>query len=362
VTVKITTESDLLAAITRVVEQTLAELRVSPAQKVTIDPSYTSGNPKIQRPGDTSPGGSNKTQKVLMAYGRTRPKASAQAVAVPIGGELVLLGAIGDAPTIIDTLFGDGSDGDVTVSSGTTTLTRTTFYRNLTVSGTGILETAGYRVFIQNALVISGTGIIRNSGSDGVNTGASGAGGAAGYFRGGGAGGSAGFGAGNPGTSFTTGPCGGGSGGAGETGSAAGGAAGTVTAGELHYRHNGYQAAVSPFTINTSTGAVTILAGGAGGGGGGNSSGQAGGGGGGGGVVAIYAPSITVGSGCFIRANGGAGGTNANADGGGGGGGCVLLVYVDYSNSGTVQASGGGAGGSGASAGSAGNVITVALS
>jgi hypothetical protein len=44
--------------------------------------------------------------------------------------------------------FGDGSDGDVTINSGTTTLTRDMYYHNLTLSGTGILNNGGFTIYV----------------------------------------------------------------------------------------------------------------------------------------------------------------------------------------------------------------------
>lgn len=43
--------------------------------------------------------------------------------------------------------FGDGSDGNVTIS-GTVTLTRDMFYGNLTLSDGSILKTNGYKVYV----------------------------------------------------------------------------------------------------------------------------------------------------------------------------------------------------------------------
>jgi hypothetical protein len=51
--------------------------------------------------------------------------------------------------------FGDGSDGDVTISSGTTNLSRDMFYRNLTISSTGLLNPKSFRVFVSGVLDIS---------------------------------------------------------------------------------------------------------------------------------------------------------------------------------------------------------------
>lgn len=51
--------------------------------------------------------------------------------------------------------FGDGSDGDFMASSGTVTLTRDTYYRNLTLSGSAVLNPNGFRVFVSGVLDIS---------------------------------------------------------------------------------------------------------------------------------------------------------------------------------------------------------------
>ena len=50
-----------------------------------------------------------------------------------------------DVNQIVETKrdFGDGSDGSLTISSGTTTLTRDMFYTDLLIDGTGILDTNG---------------------------------------------------------------------------------------------------------------------------------------------------------------------------------------------------------------------------
>lgn len=44
-------------------------------------------------------------------------------------------------------VFGNASDGDVTIGVGTTTLTRDMFYNNLIVNGT--LDPAGYRIYVK---------------------------------------------------------------------------------------------------------------------------------------------------------------------------------------------------------------------
>src|SRR3990167_2939204 len=65
-------------------------------------------------------------------------------------------------------LFGDGSDGTVSIT-GTTTLTTDKFYDNLTVESGGILNTASFRVFVKDTLNIKSGGIIRNNGNTGNN-------------------------------------------------------------------------------------------------------------------------------------------------------------------------------------------------
>jgi hypothetical protein len=82
-------------------------------------------------------------------------------------------------------VFGDGSDGNVIISSDTT-LTRDMFYNNLTIESGKVLNTNGYRVFVKGVLINKGT--IRNNGSNASGyTGASG--GAKGTTNGGGNGG-----------------------------------------------------------------------------------------------------------------------------------------------------------------------------
>lgn len=72
----------------------------------------------------------------------------------------VVMSAIGGSQSGDDMLtnaqyFGDGIDGDVIISNGTTTLVRDMFYRNLTVNGTGQLITSGFRVFVSGILDIA---------------------------------------------------------------------------------------------------------------------------------------------------------------------------------------------------------------
>ncbi len=263
--------------------------------------------------------------------------------------------------------FGDGSDGDVTVSGGTTTLTADAHYENLTITSTGILQPAGYRVFVRGLLTIEAGGVIRRNGNPGVvpvdniTPGAAGAALAAGSLGGSFAGGAGAPGNGN-GTAGSGGATGaGGSAGAGgdsnDIGNGANGGAVSLfgASGPTSLR------TLAAATGRVITGAGTVLipfGGGGGGGGGGGTIGSGGGGGSGGGVLAIWTYRL-VNNGA-IEANGGAGGgaftgpdAAGNGGGGGGGGGLIWLVTRGRSGAGVVQALG-GAGGAGHLAGDAG--------
>ena len=57
---------------------------------------------------------------------------------------------------IPDSIYGSGMDGNVTISANTT-LTRDMFYNNLTVNAGYTLDTAGFKVFVRNTLVMAPT-------------------------------------------------------------------------------------------------------------------------------------------------------------------------------------------------------------
>jgi hypothetical protein len=265
---------------------------------------------------------------------------------------------------LVGMFFGDGSDGDVTVTGGTTTLTRDMFYDDLTISSTGILAVAGFRVFVRGLLTIEASGVLHADGANAIANAGGGFGVQGTVDRGGvGASGVSGA-AGANGTSVSTSLGGaGGNGGAGASG--AGGTGGTATA---------PAAAVGPPRFpsvfgwaRNSTSVLAYTGGGGGASGGGDATPTHGGGGGSGGNILVVVARTISNSGT-IRANGGAGaargfGTNPGG-GGGGGGGAVIIVSTSTSVGGTVTAAGGtfGAGaGTGVNgvAGSAGTVITI---
>lgn len=300
-------------------------------------------------------------------------------------------------------IFGSGVDGNVTISSGTTTLTRDMYYNNLTISGTGRLSTAGFKIFIAGTLDLTNApaGAIYNSGGSGGNgvngTSSGGAAGAAGSavpsgVVGGGAtgvigrtgvnGSAVGL-AGNAGALSATPANGGtaGAGGAGANGSGgggSGGAAGAAGTAPTNFLISRYVEDLIKNGTGTIGGGSSGGSGGSGGGGSSSTSasGGSGGSGSGGGVIYVLAKNISRGSSTAvgaIQAKGGSGGnagnstgvsSSAGGSGGGGGGGGGWIYLVTSSLSGTtatnaIDASGGnggngGNGGSGTSSGAAG--------
>jgi hypothetical protein len=281
--------------------------------------------------------------------------------------------------------LGDGSDGNVTISSGTNTLTRDMYYNNLTINGTGSLNVAGYRVFVAGILDLTAApaGAIESNGANGSNaSGSTGGAGGAGVANGsiggteaGGAGANGVVGVGASGGAGTGGFNGGSSGASGLGGigtSGAGGAASAATAltGQLFVR---------TFSTNFLRGAALVLGGsggrgGSSGAGDGTNTGAGGGGGGaGGGDVALYANIILRSSSTAagaIEALGGNGANGANATvgvtgggagGGGGGGGWVYIAYNYLAGpvvTNFIEANGGNGGNGGAGFGSASNIIS----
>jgi len=223
--------------------------------------------------------------------------------------------------------YGDGSDGDVTITSNTT-LTTDKLYRNLTVQNNANLTTAGLRIYATQRVTIDSGSTIRNNGDPGT-AGAEGAG-AAGFNLGYGGWGGFGFAGSDSNDSY---------GGNGGTGTFAGGVAVDPDAGFSPPRT--WAVAISGYLLANGIGSATNnaqIGGGAGGGGG------SGGGGGGGGGVLIAAPEI-VNNGS-IEAKGG----NGNGTGGGGGGGVLILIYGTKTGAGSTSVAA-GTGGAGAQAG-----------
>lgn len=231
--------------------------------------------------------------------------------------------------SIDEMLFGDGADGDVTIT-GTTYLYRDMFYNNLTINAGATLKSNGYKIFVKGTLTNNGT--IDNSGGNGGvgenNAGVAGIGG---------------------GTGGTYSPYVWRDGGAGSLGGNGGDI--SYNAGDTSYSDPG-ACPLNSFTsserslISTLYGLHTYSKGGGGGGAAGSGSGTLfGNGGGGGGRIHIYADTI-INNGT-ISAKGGNGGTalsNNTGGGGGGGGGFVLIAYRSSFTGNYPVISGGSAG------------------
>lgn len=289
--------------------------------------------------------------------------------------------------------FGDGSDGNATISSGTTTLARDTYYNNLTINSTGKLVTSGYKVYVAGTLDITAAGasainVDGNNGNAGTNAGAGGtiatgvsqqgttppaswnqAGSASSSTTG-----AAGSSSGNTGGILAGGGVGAsGAGGAGSGG--AGGISGTAQTQASSFPFRSFSSAFTVYKPGVASSAASFFMASAkavsGAGGGGNSAtlgGGGGSGGGGGGCLWISAYIINRGGSTAVSAlsargaTGGAGGagTNATTGGGGGGsgggGGLIMIYYGSLSGSTATNAldvtgGSGGAGGNGTQAG-----------
>ena len=267
-------------------------------------------------------------------------------------------------PASFDFSYGIGASGSATIA-GTTTLVSEVHYTDLTITSTGILKPAGFRVYVSGTLTIDAGGSINDDGNNASGSTAGAFLASRGYLNAATAPGAAGLaitsnGAnalslsnGTSNNSFQF-PQGG-----------TGGAAGARVGG------NGGVVTTQPGHISTSwpSGRITST-GFSGGSGGGSGAGDitaggtvaSGGGGGGGGGVFISAKNI-VNNG-RISANGGNGGNavttgaGIGGGGGGGGGGYVIIFTKSIGSLGTVQVNGGNPG-TGSNGGAAGVTGTL---
>jgi hypothetical protein len=273
--------------------------------------------------------------------------------------------------SFLDGYFGDGSDGDVTIAAGTTTLTRESHYNNLTLAANAILKPAGFRIFVKGTLTFGTASSINDDGNNGAAQ-VGGAGiGARGYLGGaGGAGGdgwrlvAAGIANGNAGGSSTgssslnnanLAPTGGVGGNSSSRTGGSGGAAASVSPSQKwsgRWQDGRFSGGAFNGGGGGGGGAITITA---------FTSGAfvSGGGGSGAGIVWVAAKHI-AGGGIGFSAKGGNGangslgvGTGNCGGGAGGAGGCVAVVCKSYTSF-TVSV----AGGTGGVAASSGGVAT----
>jgi hypothetical protein len=330
-----------------------------------------------------------------------------------------------DLLSITSQNWGDGLDGDVTIT-GTTTLTRDMFYNTLIINASGVLKTNGFRVFCKTSLLNNGTIDASGGSASGATAGAAAhaqgslpaapagkAGGAAGpnFWSSSGSGGN---GTAGDDAAKSVGGAGGGGGGGGGGGNCVGGGGGSVGGSgggggsQTGTVYNIPRTPTASYLFSDTLPSLASLSGsagsGSGGGGGGGrdytagpsyaggNGGAGGGSGAAGGIISIFSKEI-INNG-VISANGGNGGNGANGangnpaggymSGGGGGGGAgaggaggvVMLTYGQYSGSGTVTATKGangtpgnygagyqnGAAGAAASSATDGTVIRIQLS
>lgn len=322
---------------------------------------------------------------------------------VTVWSSLPYGGIAGPPNTDIVGSFGDGSDGDVVISSGITTLSNDAYFNNLTINGTGQLVANGYKIFVKGTLDLTAApaNAIHWNGNNGVSaTNQTGA--AAPAVQTGTTVGQNGSGRGTAGATGTTtagalatapstatpgnGGAGGNgnAGGSGNAGANAGGAVrtgGAVTAPRSIRRLDYVLISGAGVMIQSGGGG----AGGSSGGGDGTLLGRGGGSGGNcGGLIAIYAKHISRGASTAVGAissKGGIGGDGATGaagqiggggGAGGGGGGWVYIVYetlVGTVATGLVRTNGGaggtagngfgtGLGGNGGNGGNGGRVTT----
>ena len=235
--------------------------------------------------------------------------------------------------------WGDGSDGDVVIGAGTTTLARDMFYNSLIVQNGGILKPQGFRIFVKTATQVDAGGSINDNGNDaGIPPAIGGALSAIGWMQNasgaGGLGrnstgvGSAGAAVTNCITTNGTAFARGGAGASAANPSAVGGAGGTAAIGTslpgarlltTFTNFRGYLGAAFNSTTGGGGGGIDLTSGGTGTSGGGGSAGRS-----------VWLQSNTIILNGTISANGGKGadavGTLAAKVGGGGGGAGGMVV------------------------------------
>jgi hypothetical protein len=234
-------------------------------------------------------------------------------------------GAQGNPGPGINGIFGDGSDGDVTISGGVS-LARDMYYRNLTIGPGAVLKTNGFRVFVRGVLLLLQGSVIDDSGAT-ASSGFGGDGAPSGTL-----------GEGEPGGSYTVSSSGsgvinalGGNGGGGDVTENGVAIPPPASVGGAQ----AFDSAVGALSGRTIDGA--IVNGGAGGGAGGGGSG-----GGGGGVIVIAAATVNVSGSAAVQALGGdASNAEFGHDGGGGGGVVVVISTSPQPTNLTVSAAGG---------------------
>lgn len=299
---------------------------------------------------------------------------AASATATPTAGKIPIAdgsGKLDNGWISYSSLFGNGIDGDVTISVNTS-LSRDMYYNDLTINNGVVLNPNGYRIFVKGTLNCVGTGKIASNGNNGgngtdgnsnLNDNAGGSAGVEAYITGtlplpraGRPGGTGRYQSGansSNGIDISKGIINnsGSTGGAGGAGvNMSGGVSGAVgivssppSSPPYTYlgAYNMYDFENGTFTQHNLTGQSV----GGGGGGGGQPSGVGSGGGGGGsgssgGVVWLFANKIITANLEAIGGNGGKGGNGYHTiagSGGGGGGGNGGLIILNYASATTIN-------------------------
>lgn len=227
-------------------------------------------------------------------------------------------------------LYGDGSDGDVTIS-GTVTLTRDMYYDTLIVPSGAILQPGGCRIYCRTKCDIQAGAIVRNNGGNaalsvggGATTAVTLAASRAGpSISGGGAGAQ---------PTLLSNSLGGNGGNSGAGSSGAGATGGVATAPTLANGALRHGSALAMGLFVGTGGLTQVGVGGGGASGGGDGTFNGGGGGGGGGPIHIVARVLIVNGTLECRGGNGGNGsasTTGGCGGGGGGGGGVFMALYD---------------------------------
>lgn len=281
-----------------------------------------------------------------------------------------------DAVSPNSAFFGDGSDGNVTISADTT-LTRDMYYNNLTINNGIKLYANGYRIFVKGTTTTIGTGNIQANGGNGGSasgttpgtagvatpsgTIAGGVNGVAGVNGGGNDPGNAGISKTNVIGTLTA-PSGAGGGVAGGVGGTATVASPTITAPILP---------ILLYAINVANASGMYQpTSGSGGGADSNNNGTTrpgGGSGASGGIVFLCSKNIVFSATDSVQVKGGNGGNGIanglgnSGSGAGGNGGVIILIYRSISGTTLTAASAcaGGTGGTGGNAASNGNTGVI---
>lgn len=156
---------------------TAGELHI-PDENTTANSFHTdtAGNSWWGATHDDFTSNNNNASAYILKDGTARFKSAMTAIAA----------VINNSSLTFQDIFGDGSDGTVTISANTT-LTTDMFYDDLTIDATKTLFTGGYRVHVKGTLTVNGTigragnaGGAGGAGGNGVASGTGGTGGTAG--------------------------------------------------------------------------------------------------------------------------------------------------------------------------------------